>query len=97
MTEKSVFIHVRLKNLTLANDHDDRNSQILDNTVNPLVWVWALEGKGYALLSYPFDFKHLSLGTLGYGVEDAIVVFNLPYGHCFNNASTRDQEIAMAC
>ncbi|XP_071480040.1 uncharacterized protein [Diadema antillarum] len=54
--------------------------------VDPLTWVWAADGKGKLLLTYPFDFEQLSLGTLSYGVFHMNLPVAVPLGGCFQQA-----------
>ncbi|XP_072163217.1 uncharacterized protein [Diadema setosum] len=51
--------------------------------VDPLTWVLAVDGKGKLLLTYPFDFEQLSLGTLSYGVFHMNLTVAVPHNGCF--------------
>ena len=64
--------------------------------IDPFVWVWALEGKGYVLLQYPYDFVYLSLTTLSIGVAHITVNVSLAGNNCFQEASDSERETMLA-
>ncbi|XP_063963668.1 uncharacterized protein LOC129254980 [Lytechinus pictus] len=89
--DNAVFIYFKLKISDLQNVYDNRS-----NVIDPTTWVWALEGKGELLLSYPFDFEQLSLGTLSLGVVNIEVPVNTPPDDCFQKATDNDKERILA-
>ncbi|XP_071510115.1 uncharacterized protein [Diadema antillarum] len=64
--------------------------------VDPLTWVWAVDGKGKLLLTYPFDFEQLSLTTLSYGVFHLNLTVAVPHNGCFQQADDRLKGQIMA-
>ena len=67
------------------------------NIVNPHNFLWALDGKGELLLTYPKDFEQLSLTTLSPGVyNDFTLDVKRPTNGCFERASDSDREFIQA-
>ena len=90
LTEENVFVYVKL-DLNLEQVYGGINDFLV---INPFVWVWALEGKGYALLSYPYDFEYISLGTLspGVGRVNFTVALSEAERQCFLAASDGNRQ-----
>ena len=89
--EGAVFIRFNLKMKGMKTIYENSS-----DVVAPFTWVWALEGKGDLLLSYPFDFQQLSLGTLSLGVVDVDVAVTLPDDGCFQQAADADKQRILA-
>lgn len=89
--DNAVFIYFKL-NFSNLQDVYDNSSDVID----PITWVWAIEGKGELLLAYPFDFEQLSLGTLSLGVVTVGVPVITPPDDCFGKAIDDDKERIIA-
>ena len=96
LTNNSVFAHVAIhfNNVSHINELNINESLV----INPLTWVWALEGKGYVLLTYPYDFEYLSLTTLSPGVDrvELAVELNDEEKACFQEKNNEDREKILA-
>ena len=91
LTRQSIFIYIHL--------HFDEPTKVYENLtaiVDDHALVWALEGKGFALLTYPYDFVHLSLGTLGPGISHVNVSVTLPDNGCFQRYHDKDRFVILA-
>ncbi|XP_071487751.1 uncharacterized protein [Diadema antillarum] len=68
----------------------------ISDAVDPFTWVLAVDGKGKLLLTYPFDFEQLSLGTLSYGVFHMNLTVAVPLNGCFQKAGDRKKRQILA-
>ena len=88
---ENVFIFI-----TLHTDVEQIYGNKSITVIDPFVWVWALEGKGYVLLQFPYDFEYLSLTTLSIGVAHITINVSLAGDDCFQKASDVEREVMLA-
>ena len=94
--EEAIFVYFKL-NFTTGFDSD--MAYLSDNTtdvIDPLTWVWSKGGRGELLLGSPFDFVHLSLGTLSPGVYSMGLELTADKSCFSNNTSDVDKMRAIA-
>ena len=66
--EEAIFVYFKL-NFSVEFESDMAYlSENATDVIDPLTWIWSKGGRGELLLSSPFDFIHLSFGTLKPGV-----------------------------
>ena len=65
-----LFVNVANASHEVDDDHHDNDTEEVMIHDNSRTLVWALDGKGALLLSFPGDFVFFSLGTLSPGVYD---------------------------
>ncbi|XP_033111573.1 uncharacterized protein LOC117112584 [Anneissia japonica] len=85
--KRTKFIHVKL-NFGEKINLQDNTSDVVD----AYHWVWVVGSKGKFLLSLPFDFPSLSLGTLSLRLDTVRLNASLPPdSDCFKTSSDSDK------
>ncbi|XP_072044695.1 uncharacterized protein [Amphiura filiformis] len=99
--KSSDLVYLKWEFHTENKASDDYLSSYLENTdvIDPFTWVLARSNKGLRLLTFPFDYSMLSLGTLEPGVAKLNpfkIIITEDQVDCFRNASESDRLLMLA-